>query len=205
MSTYYFIYTEVNINGKWICIDGKVPCIEKNGSGVFNDNNVEYELKEAYWSGSQSYFGKAYDKLFDWGERVNFKDLSQELKDEWKEALEYELKEEYVEFPLVVDYEIIDKGIDYCKFDYHGPVHKDKIFSFESGEIDEIWSDETDFSKLSDIEKMSYQYYEWDSCEGWNGPLKEVKRCVEREINRFRSGNYIWNDTLEYRIVVITA
>jgi len=206
MSTYYYIYTEVNINGKWICIDGMVPEIKRNSSNsIFNENKIEYKIEETYWNGSRSYFGEAYDKLYLWGKQIGFKNLSQELKDRWKSRLESELEKKYCEPALVVNYKYIDKNIDYSKFDFHCVMHKDRIFKFESGDIEEMWPQENDFSKVSDIEKQEYQYYEWDDPMGWNHALKDVKRCVEHEISRFRSRNDIWDDTFEYRVVIITC
>ena len=38
MSTSYYMYTGVNINGKWICINNKITNIEK-GKEVLSENN----------------------------------------------------------------------------------------------------------------------------------------------------------------------
>lgn len=53
MSTQYFIYTEVNIDGTWVCINNKLRNVQKGSETLFN----------TYYSGSRSYFRAAADKI----------------------------------------------------------------------------------------------------------------------------------------------
>ena len=57
MSTSYYMYTEVNIDGKWTCINNRIIDVERN----------EELMSETYYSGSRSYFGETADKIRDIG------------------------------------------------------------------------------------------------------------------------------------------
>lgn len=208
MSTYYNIYTEANINGKWICIDGMVPKLEYDyEKHERNENKIEYKLEYTYWNGSRSYFGDTYDRLRDWGKRTSFSDLSKELQDEWKGAIEIEADGGYVDKPIVVDYSRIESSVDFKKFDYHRVVRKDQIFRYESGEDEDIWIEEIDMGNLSEEQKKEFQYYEWDDPMGANAHLKVIKERAFNEICRFESINSIWNSdgNIKYRLVIITS
>ena len=53
MSSSYYIYTDVCVDGKWVCINNKVKNIEKN----------KELISETYWNGSRSYFHETADKI----------------------------------------------------------------------------------------------------------------------------------------------
>lgn len=53
MSTYYDLYTEIKVNGKWHCINNK----------LLNVHDNKLRLTQTYWSGSRSFFGDAADEI----------------------------------------------------------------------------------------------------------------------------------------------
>ena len=68
MSTTYLLYTEAKVDGKWYTISGTVPrIIEENGAV-----SVKEKLSTTYESGSRSYFGETYNKLFEIGRYGKF-------------------------------------------------------------------------------------------------------------------------------------
>ena len=70
MSSNYYMYTDVCVDGKWVCINNKVKNIEKN----------KELISETYWNGSRSYFHKTADKIEEIGNRIEYQELSDEVK-----------------------------------------------------------------------------------------------------------------------------
>ncbi|MBO7462030.1 MAG: hypothetical protein J6T96_05495 [Bacteroidales bacterium] len=206
MSTYYYIYTEVNMNGKWVCINGLVPEFKYDYETHKYKDEREYKLCETYWNGSRSYFGQTYEKLHDLGRRVEFRDLSTELQEKWKSSVESENSGESTwNYPSIVDWDRLRTYIKPDEYDSHGIISKDALFAYNHGDIDELYADdEIDFSKLSDEEKKAYQYHEWDSSYGWTWGIKKVVDEVSHDISRFEDQNNIFfDDNVKYRVVVI--
>lgn len=82
MSTHYFMYTEVNIGGKWVCINNNLKDVQKGTE----------TLSDTYYSGSRSYFREAADKIEEIGYSINYHELSAELQEHfnWAEdSLQY--------------------------------------------------------------------------------------------------------------------
>lgn len=70
MSTHYFMYTEVNIDGQWVCINNKLKDTKKGTETMCN----------TYYSRSRSYFRAAADKIEEIGSPVKPDELSAELQ-----------------------------------------------------------------------------------------------------------------------------
>ena len=206
MSASYIFFVEAKINGKWRCINSRVPHFEKK-DGVFEDK-CEYRLHETYWNGSRSYFSRAFEKYCELGHKCKFADISPELRDLYAKWCEDELNggDVFTSYyqPVVLDYNTLISSVDEKKFDHHGLVHKDYIFEYENGDLEEIFCAERDETKdLSPEELKAYEYYEWDSWWDWNWGLKELKRRVVFDVQRFEDANDIFYTKMEYRIVAI--
>ena len=201
MASTYIFYVEANIDGKWYCINSLVK--------HFNDsyeNKFEYVLADTYWSGSRSYFSRAYDKFYELGSNIKFSDLSDELKQRYSTYVEKEAnnEENWIK-PIAVYFDDLVSYVDEKKFDKHGLVHKDKIFSYEHGDLEELYeTDSSELSGLTEQQLSAYSYYEWDDKFEWNWGLKEVKRFAVFDVNRFEASNIRFCDEkINYRIIGI--
>lgn len=164
MSTSYFLYTEAFIDGKWVCIN---PGFDKEG---------KRRLAMTYESGSRSYFGQTADKIEEVGETLRFEDLSAELQARYETCRDDE-------FVRILSAEV--DAMRSCMplgqaHEYHGIVLKDAVFSYESGDVEDLYESITpeEYAKLDEVGKQLYQYYEWDDPMGWFVHFKEILEHV---------------------------
>lgn len=202
MSTYYYVYTEAKIHGRWVGIDPMLPKYE-------NDGAKELRYHETYWNGSRSCFSEAYSKLEQIGVRGKFIECSEEVKQQFKHSLENEQSEDESlgggYYPVFVDWNIFNKYIDLNKYDSHGLIHKDSLFAYQNGDIYELYPVEhEDIEGLTTEELQAYTYYEWDDGMGWNGHFKDIYRKVQSRINDFKDINYLYED-IEVRLVIVAC
>lgn len=199
MSNTYIIHTEMKLDDAWRCIDGLYM------HKPYGKDKEELTLFSTYENGSRSSFGSTYDELRYIGRETKFSDLSKEVQ-EAHPSLKYktnwygkDTKEEacWLTVPLDDFNNHIPRG--YSK---HGVIHKDHIADYESGEIDELYEDDNiDFSKLSDLEKQCYQYYEWDYKWSWQYWFKILKDKVDHTVNKYYNNEWLI-DSHEVRLVV---
>ena len=123
MSTSYYIYTEVCVDGKWICINNKVKDIK---------NNKEV-ISETYWNGSRSYFGKTADKIEEIGSRLEYDELSDEVKSVFQGS------EYFRGFSVTPDAMSSCFPKDKTLKEFCGFVQKEILFLYQTGEIDDIY------------------------------------------------------------------
>lgn len=189
MSTSYYMYTEVNINGKWTCINNRITNIEKD----------KEMISETYYSGSRSYFGEAAEKIKNRGFRINHEDMSDALKSTFKDsqyfhAIAVSPKSMRDCFPE-------DKSLkEFC-----GYVLKNTLFRFQTGDIDDIyeWLSLDEYHALSEDEKAFYQFYEWNAEDGWYKHFQEILEHFDWQ--RYEWGLVNWNEEndYEFRLVLI--
>ena len=204
MSTTYLIYTEAKLNDEWRCIDGY--CWFSSSK----DKAEEKHLLTTYESGSRSYFGDTYDKLRHIGFWKPYSELSKEVREAHPRA-EYECsfttddnkKEEAVY--LTVPIKDFDAAVP-DGFQYHGVFHKDSIYLYEKGEIEELYTDDSvNLKKLPKEERKCYQYYEYDSVFDWPYWFKILKRIKDETVGKYFRNNYTYYEELPpLRFVVMT-
>lgn len=218
MSTEYYVYTEVNIGGKWIGVDPMLPKMIDKRDDYHKPHQYDgsYDMKRncTYWNGSRSYFGNAYDKLRDIGSEIKYAELSDEVKEDWQHALKEEEAGEDIDSwfpapkPICVDYNTFKNNVDKNSFDYHGLVHKDQLFMYENGDLEDLYcAEHEEFTELTPEERQCYVYHEWDESMGWNRYFKILLDRVSERIYDFEDINgFNWdNNNFQYRIVVITS
>ena len=188
MSTSYFLYTEVYIDDKWVCIN---PGFDMDG---------KRRLAMTYESGSRSYFGQTADKIEAVGETLLFEDLSAELQARYESCR----NDEFVR--------ILSAEVDAMRgclpsgqaHEHHGIVLKDAVFAYESGDVEDLYESTTpeEYAKLDEVGKQLYQYYEWDDPMGWFVHFKEILEHVHWQIHDWQSvyGDEIIN---KCRVVVL--
>ena len=198
MGNTYFIHTEAKLNGSWKCIDGYYMIKH------YGEDKERLTLSSTYENYSRSYFGSTYEKLQEIGNRVAFSELSTEVQSahnglRFVNNLFGENKEEE-SYVVVVKYNELKAHIPNGS-QYHGVIHKNLIFEYEHGEIEDLFEDdEIDFSSLSDEEKKAYQYYEWDDVYDWPNGIKQIMKFVDITIEKYMMNAYEY-DTPDVRIV----
>lgn len=202
MGSTYLFFVEAKINGEWHCINAKYPEWKEDWKNYEVKNEFEYKLKESYWNGSRSYFGHAYDKLRDLGRQTDFSSLSPELKERFKSLVEDEESGEQTwVYPIEIEWNTLSTFINDDEYDSHGLIHKDTLFKYEKGDIDELWAlEDEEASKLSEKQLEAYVYYEWDDCFGFSRGVKTVKNRAWETIREFRDTNILAKDA-EIRII----
>jgi len=195
MSTSYYIYTEVEVDGKWICINNKLKNVEK-GSDI---------TCETYYSGSRSYFQETAYKIEEIGYFIQHKDLSEGVKKLFKyseehkgywRAFSFSPKDMYACFPKNSSLK------EHC-----GYVHKDTIFNCEAGEIDDIyeWFSADEYLAFPEEKKKCYEYYEWNSEDGWYKHFKEILEHFYWQRYEWNSANYCSEKDHNFRLILIVC
>ena len=210
MSTTYLIYTEIKLKDEWICI---CPYIKReNGQEI---------LTTTYESGSRTYFGSTYDKLYELNIGINFPDgLSPTLKKKFYDDVFERAKEnqdpyssykpedtiQYYEHsivcvPLHTMRDALPSGTS-LRHQYHGIFHKDDIYRYESGETEYIEPvNHNKYVKLDEKEKEAYMYYEYDDPMDWPYHFKEIIRAVRYDLARYIDATASWGSEPQVRII----
>lgn len=174
MSTSFYMYAAKKTDGRLVCINPRI-----------NDGKEDI-IVPTYKSWSRSYFGESSEKLEELGMRINHEDLPEELKDKFK----FCEKE-----PSLPVYEIAVDDLRACfpkdqRHEFHGIYTKDRIFAFESGDVETLFDDDISpekYVKLDDKYRQKYAYYEWDDPYGWFVNLKQVLDHLEWQIYDWES------------------
>ena len=190
MSNTYLIYTEMLIDGEWRCIDGYR--MHKS----YGRDEEKMTLFCTYENGSRSSFGETYEELKCIGRKARLGDLSKEVQG----GFSGDIDEDWFECVVVPCDDFMSHVPE--GYSYHAIIHKDQIADYESGEIDELWQDDgIDFSKMSDLEKQCYEYYEWDDHCSWQYWFKQLKEMIDFTVNKYYNNEWLLNGN-EVRIVV---
>lgn len=205
MSVSYYVYTEIQINGKWIAVNALVPSFKWDSQNNKYLDQYTYKLGETYYNGSRSYFREANDKLEQIGQAIKYSDCSNAVKEIWKSSVEAEERGDAWSVPIAVSFSDFERYVDVNKFDRHGIIHKDQIFDWENCDADDLYPvDPDEYFKMTDEEKKQYQYYEWDDPFGYNRVFKEIYKNAVREIESFKEQNFmIGAEALPTRLIII--
>lgn len=173
MSVSYTLFTEAKIEGEWRTLNPKITNINKEYYG-----NADYVIVPTYASWSRTYFGATFDKLLEIGRYFSTDELSVELLKE--------LGEDYIDADwyarLIINYNEIKACLPKSVINqFHGYVHKDDIFRYESGEDDDIYNCYTyeEYQAFPDEKKKLLQYFEWDAHTDWPYHFKIICERIE--------------------------
>ena len=192
MSASYYIYAETLIDGFWRCICPYVKNLKKD----------KLSMIETYYSGSRSYFSETFDKLRELGVNADKTTISKEISSRHEESWQ----DDNYPYVFAVDYDVLKKyAPKNNEKEMHGYVSKNDIFEYEKGDLDEIWNylNGEEFRSLSSEEKKYYQYFEWNSADGWYRYFGEIKDSVDRQLENFCDVNGIWGETPKTRLIVV--
>lgn len=189
MSSNYYIYTEVCVEGKWICVNNKVKDVK---------NNKEF-ISETYYNGSRSYFHETADKIEEIGNHLEHAELSDEVKGIFKDS------EYFRAFSVTPNAMSSCFPEDKTLKEFCGYVQKETLFLYQTGEIDDIYEclSAEEYSELSDEQKNFYQFYEWNSADGWYVHFKEILEHFYWQKYEWETVNYGRENKYSYRLVLI--
>lgn len=191
MSAEYSLYTEIEIDGIWHAVNGR----------VLNTQTMKPELSETYHSGSRSYFSQSMNKIREIGFHLSINDLSKAVKD----ANTWIGNDKSV--PI---YGCSLSALRKCvpnpaEHECHGFVTKDDIFAVEHGELEESMEalSVSEYRELDDEEKKAYSYYEWDASDGWYATFREILEHVKWQLREWEDVNFQVPDDEKIRVVLI--
>jgi len=162
MSTAYYVYAEIQVDGKWYNLSPTM----KRPDGTFS-------VEPIYWA--QSSFFDVYNDLeshsIGWGIPDDMsKDMLTVFHENLDEVIEgwgkMTWREHYRQSVFVVPYasSVADKIVKDRPFKYEGYVHKRSIADFECGEIDCLfpWLTIDEYNALPKEEQIEYSFYRWN-------------------------------------------
>lgn len=191
MSADYSLYTEVRIDGKWQTLNAR----------VLNAKTHELELSETYHSSSRSYFAESLNKIREIGFPVPIEDISQDIRksNSWTESGD-----------VVPIYGCSLSSLRKCvpnpaEHECHGFVTKDEVFGVEHGLIDEPFSSLSidEYHALDEEEKKAYQYYEWNTADGWYNTFCDILAHIKWQLQDWYDINYFLPDDEDIRLVLL--
>lgn len=123
-------------------------------------------------------------------------DLSPELQERFKDG--------YVRQVIVNCTDMTDMIPNAVKYQYHGFMHKDDVFRFETEY--EVWGydyiTKAEYLALPNELKAFYQYYEWDDPDDWFYHFKQIINNVQAQVDFFCGINNLCSESCEKRIVM---
>ena len=193
MSTSYYMYTVQDRNGKYACIN---PHYIVQGEDI-----VAATLRN--WS--RSYFGETAEKLEQIGMRLNFSKLPDEIKKQFSCSSESQQNNCFLAYEI--EYDAIRSLVPKeQQHEFHGIYSKDRIFAFESGDIEDLFEEDIDpetYIKLDDTYKKKYAYYEWNDPFGWFVHIKDILERMNWQIQSWESVDSATSEGKYYLILII--
>lgn len=186
MGTYYSIYAEVRVGNKWY-----------NLNPIFRRDNGELDVRPII--AGRSWLRETFNEL----EECQYScgrpdDMSKELRtvfnhediEPYDTMLHIEnYKEYYNRTMFLVNFgKAVKSRIKTEKpTRYKGYVSKVCLAAFEIDEYDTIghWLTAEEYEKLSDRQKKSYTYYEWDEPDDWYKAYNIIKQRIECMLDFF--------------------
>lgn len=202
MGADYFIFSEINVKGKW----------EQMDPMVWNIADEKYECAPTYYSGSRTYFSSTYHALRNDGMPCSqevIKTFSPRLK-QTVNAL-YHLDDgdnSFFEEPdigqriTIIDwadaYELISDGA----YDYDGFIPVNSPQDIEEMSEENILSAK-EWVKLTPSMQGNFEYKTWDDPYGWRYHLKEIRDIIEHRKDEFLNLNWMAHTANQIRLIMI--
>ena len=175
MSTYYFVYAEVNVDGKWY-----------NLSPYYRNRDGEYKTHPIFWM--QSDFSEVYYEL---RQRSSGCGVPDDMSDGLREMFRQNLDETYDDsfgkmtwrdyysqtlFHVNFANGFTDRVKKKREFKYEGYVLKKAKADFENDDVDEIddWLTEEEYQELPPEEKRRWIWFRWNDPYGTNDIYNEL-------------------------------
>ena len=187
MSASYDMYTEVKVDGKWVCIN---PALRMKP--YYEDDS---RVAMTYWSGSRSSFSNTASKIVDTGYIVHVDSVSDVLMPMFDVG--------YFRKSAITLQQMKDSLPSGCEYQYHGYVDKNDLFSYLADDGD-IWEYLTidQYKRLPKEEKKAYAYYEWDDFDDWVHHFKAIIKNIEALVYMWCHANYCSVDDADVRLIL---
>ena len=167
MSTYYNVYAEVNIDGKWY-----------NLCPYYKDNDGRFSTHSLFWA--QSAFYEVNNELRAYQCTCGIPDdMSDELRELFPENLDDIVDSWYGDLTWRQYYQQRMYCVNFAQaiaskvrkdkpFKYEGYVTKKELAAFECYEIEEFseWLTEDEYKSLTDKQKRQYVFHRWNDPYG---------------------------------------
>jgi len=188
MSTYYYIFAEAQVDGKWMNLN---PILYAH-NGEYKSSEITYFTHSSY---AEVYYALSDDRIAcGLPEDCNpitaghFHNLD-EMSDGWPKNETW--REYYRHEVFVVNYAQAIKSRTRKdrphKYMYY--VTRESMAAFECGELDSIehWITDEEYRSLSEEEKKDYVYYEWDNWYDEYRVYREIEDRVDAQIAFFNN------------------
>ena len=207
MSTYYFVYAEVNVGGKWY-----------NLSPYYKNKAGEFKTHPIFWM--QSGF---YDAYCDLSERSEGRGVPDDMSASLRKHFHTNLDEQYDAlfgkmtwrdyynqqlFSVNFANAIVDPVKKKKEFKYEGYVSKKDKADFENDDIYEIneWLTKEEYDDLPPEEKRRWIWFRWNDPYGTNDIYNELIRKIRTLCSLFQDAYEndlgIWNGISDSQVRV---
>lgn len=174
MSTSYFIFTEIQVDGIWHCINPKVTrLLPIEHSIIVPTLRTDARLQ----------FEKAYQQLNHDGYSFTVDEMSENLQasvTDWLDPSD--------SIKIAVSYDDILKmlnasGKEHCAF-----ALRSEVAAFQNDESAEIWDFVSvgEYKQMDDELKKAYQYFEWNDCSGAYRYYEEIQKRVASQVKDWK-------------------
>lgn len=177
VSTSYYIFTEVKVNGAWHCINPKVTRMMP----------IEHPIMApTFHTDARLRFENAYMQLSDDGHSITIDKISGNLR---SAIMDWRIPEDSVQFS--VDYDNILKmlnasGKEHCAF-----ALRSEVAAFENDEADDIYDyvSVKEYRQMDDELKKAYKYYEWNDQSGAYRYYEEIQKEIASQLRDWKAVN----------------
>lgn len=193
MGADYYIYTEYKDkkSNRWKPLNGL----------FFDEKLTQYKLGPTYVNGSRTYFSRTYDFLRSIGYVADIKDISPEIL----ESEDWVSDENTIVAASLTSLKNALQPIANRK-ECCGYVNKSTVWNYVANgtEIDE-WLTAQEYNELSDAEKKTYEFLEWDDSTSWPIHIRDIVNLVVAQKHFYYEVNYDDLDDEEIRIVCFVS
>lgn len=178
MGIEYTMFTEYKHNGKWYCIDPYALCIEEQN----------FKLIPTLSNHASRRFESVYNELNDIGYRINFEDLSENLRTALDELC---LTPNNLSF--AVDIDSMSQCCSRKPVQHSAFALRSEVRDFENHIEDDIYDyvDAGQYRVMDRELKKAYRYYEWNERFGWFDYFQRIQNTMREHLADFASANYM--------------
>lgn len=200
MSTYYYIYAEANVKGKWYSLNPVMPL----SSGGYGTGAITYFSQSSYpeiiyhLKGHSIYSGLPED--ISNSTKEHFRDNMDDLVDYWTSSMTY--REYYKSTAFVVNFDaaVLQKIKKDRPYKYMGYIPREILAAFECGELEEIecWITPQEYKELDPEEQRIYVYHEWNNWADDYTMYQDISKKICAQMDWFSQIDGILDEECTY-------
>lgn len=177
MSTSYFIFTEIQVDGIWHCINPKVTRLLP----------IEHLIiVPTLRTDARLQFEKAYRQLNHDGQPFAVDEMSENLQASVTDWLDPEDS-----IRIAVCYDDILKLLNASGKEHSAFALRSEVAAFQNDESDDIWDfvSVSEYKQMDDELKKAYQYFEWNDRSGAYRYYEEIQKKVAAQVRDWKTIN----------------